>query len=338
MARHFALPFCRLLLAVLVFCAPAMADERPAKLGFGLISVQAADELREMWSPVLTALERRLGMPVTAEVAKDYAGVIWSMRSGRSQVAWFGNKSAIEAVDNADAEVFARTLYGDGAPGYYSYLVVRTESPLRDVPDVFAHAAGLTLGTGDTNSTSGYLVPGYYLFARDRHDPHQMFKRVVRGNHEDNLMAVVRGGVDVATVSSTTMSRVLQRHPEMHGQIRVIWSSPLIPANPMLWRKDLAPDLKEAIRAFFLDYGTERTGKPAVQLAEERAALGRLQLAGFVASDDSQLQPVRQVELFQSRMLILGDVTLAEDERHRRLADIDRQLAVLERAPAPSTH
>ena len=338
MAQHLALPFCRLLLAMVAFCAPAMANERPAALGFGLISVQAADQLKEMWSPVLTALERRLGIPVTAEVAKEYAGVIWSMRSGQSQVAWFGNKSAIEAVDNADAEVFAQTLYSDGTAGYHSYLVVRADSPLRTVPDVLAHAADLTLGTGDANSTSGYLVPGYYLFARDKLEPHQLFKRVVRGNHEENLLAVVHGSVDAATVSSTTMGRMVLRKPEMRDQLRVIWSSPLIPANPMLWRKDLAPDLKREIRAFFLDYGAERTDKPAGRLAEERAALTRLQLAGFAASDDSQLLPVRQVELFQSRMLILGDPTLADDERGRRLADIDRHLADLERALAPATN
>ena len=39
------------------------------------------------------------------------------MRFNKVHVAWFGNKSAMEAVDRASGEVFAQMVNADGTPG-----------------------------------------------------------------------------------------------------------------------------------------------------------------------------------------------------------------------------
>ena len=46
--------------------------------------------------------------------APDYAGVIEAMRFNKVQVAWYGNKAAMEAVDRSNGEVFAQVMYADG--------------------------------------------------------------------------------------------------------------------------------------------------------------------------------------------------------------------------------
>ena len=50
------------------------------------------------------------GLKVNAFFASDYAGVIEGMRFGKVQVAWYGNKSAMEAVDRANGEIFAQSV------------------------------------------------------------------------------------------------------------------------------------------------------------------------------------------------------------------------------------
>ncbi|MBV5324129.1 MAG: phosphate/phosphite/phosphonate ABC transporter substrate-binding protein [Rhodospirillaceae bacterium] len=164
----------------------AQADS-PEALRFALISPQSRQEMEANWTPVLTALGRHLGRPVEMDVSSDYAGAIWNLRSGRAQFAWLGNKSAIEAVDNAGVEVFARETYPSGLGGYYTYLIVPKDSALTSVEDVIAHASALTLGRGDANSTSGTVVPNYYLFSQRHLEPRKIFKRVVqrhcRGAH-----------------------------------------------------------------------------------------------------------------------------------------------------------
>ena len=94
--------------------------------------------------------------------ASDYAGIIEGMRFKKVDLCWIGNKGAIQMVDRSDGSVFAQTTAADGTDGYYSLLVVNKESPLKSVDDVLKNAAGLRFSNGDPNSTSGFLVPGYY--------------------------------------------------------------------------------------------------------------------------------------------------------------------------------
>ena len=64
---------------------------------------------------------------------------------------------------------------------------------------MLANAKSLTFGNGDPNSTSGYLVLGYYVFAKNNVDPGQAFKRTLNSSHEVNALAVANKQVDVAT-------------------------------------------------------------------------------------------------------------------------------------------
>ncbi len=297
--RRIALFAAATLAAPLWMGVGARALAQPAELAFGLITVQSADQIVAMWAPVLGDLEDAVGMPVRADVFEDYAGVVWSLRSGAVQLAWTGNKAAIEAVDRAGAEVFAQRIDGEGREGYRSYLIARADSGLEDASQALARASELTLGTGDANSTSGSLVPGYYLFAANGLRAHDIFKRQIQGSHEENIHAVASGLADVATVSSPTFDRVCRMQPDGCAGLRVIWRSPLIPNDPLLWRRDLPADLKARVRAFFLAYGMPAAGKPPSRLAEERARLARIGISRFRASDDGQLLPIREIEAFK---------------------------------------
>lgn len=310
----------------------------PESLRFALISPQSRQEMEANWTPVLSALGRHLAMPVELDLSADYAGAIWSLRSGRAQFAWLGNKSAIEAVDNAGAEVFAQETYPSGLGGYYTYLIVPKDSALTSAEDVIARAGGLTLGRGDANSTSGTVVPNYYLFSQRHLEPRKIFKRVLQANHEDNIRAVAEQRTDAATVASLVYDQLARRDPGIVAATRIVWRSPLIPADPLVWRKDLPAGLKEKIAAFFLGYGIAAPGKTAAALNDERAALDRLHIRSFIASDNRQLASIRLLELAKSRLQVEMDETAPPDERARRLQEIDRRIAEIDRLPEPTTN
>ena len=54
-------------------------------------------------------------------------------------------------------------------------------------------------------------------------------------------------------------------------------------------------------------------------------------LAGFKASTDAQLIPIRQLELFKDRRKVEGDDKLAAADKAKQLAEIDKQLAALKK-------
>lgn len=300
-------------------------------LNFGIISTESSSNLKTVWDPFLADMAKQTGFEVKAFFAPDYAGIIEGMRFKQVDVAWYGNKSAMEAVDRAGGEIFAQTVAADGSAGYYSHLIVPTDSPLNSLEDMLKHGGkDLVFGNGDPNSTSGNLVPGYYVFALNNIDPKTYFKTVLNANHEANALAVANKQVDVATNNSENLARLKVTKPEALEKIKVIWTSPIIPSDPIVWRKDLSDEGKAKIKAFFLGYGTEREGFTAEQVATEKTVLAGLQWAPFKASNDDQLIPIRQLALFKKKTQIMADEGLSADEKAKAVAEIDAKLKDLE--------
>jgi len=244
------------------------------------------------------------------------------MRFNKIQVAWYGNKSAMEAVDRANGEVFAQIIYADGSVGYHSLLITHKDSPYHTLEDVLKNGKNINFGMGDPNSTSGFLVPSFYIFAQNKIEPRNLFKTVRNASHGANLQAVLAKQVDVATNNTEDVGRLETAKPDLYQQLRIVWKSPLIPSDPFVWRKDLDPAVKAKLRSFVLDYAKT---DPA-----EKAVLKNIyNYGGFRESSNAQLTPIRQLELFKDRMKIETDERMAAGEKAKALADIDRRLAEL---------
>src|SRR5690242_5997892 len=104
------------LLAAVTFATPVRA-EAVTEINFGIISTDSSQNLKEQWRPLLADLEKSIGVKVNGFFASDYAGVIEAMRFNKVQIAWYGNASAIQAVDRADGEIFVQKTYADGTRG-----------------------------------------------------------------------------------------------------------------------------------------------------------------------------------------------------------------------------
>lgn len=307
-----------------MLAAPLAPADESRELTFGIISTESTQNLRTVWEPFLADMEKHTGYEVTPFFAPDYAGVIEAMRFDKVDLAWYGNKSAMVAVDRAGAEIFAQTVDVNGNPGYWSLLLAHRDSKLESLDDVWEHAGELSFGNGDPNSTSGFLVPGYYVFAQNGKDPNQIFKRVINANHETNALAVANKHVDLATNNTESLARIEENFPEKYEQIKVIWKSPLIPSDPIAWRANLDPGTKAVVKEFFMSYGGDGADRE-----RQLEVLAGLQWAPFRDSDNNQLLPIRQLELAKNRAKIENDPNYSQDEKRAKLAEIDQQLAEL---------
>jgi len=315
--------------AVVIAMTAAAARAEPIKeLNVGILSTDTTSALKKEWEPLVAALAKATGLKTNAFYASDYAGVIEAMRFNKVQLSWFGNASAVPAVDRAQGEVFAHATDPQGTPGYYSLLIVHKDSPIKSLDDILKSPGKYTFGNGDPNSTSGFLIPSYYVWAKNHIDINKQFKRVAVGNHESNMMAVANKQVDVATNNTEDMAKFLRNEPDKANQVRVVWKSDLIPGDPLVYRKDLPEDLKAKIRGFFLAYGTPSAG-PGWE--DEKAILAKLSYGPVQASDNRQLLPIRQIMLFRDKIKIQDDANLSADDKQRRIAEIDAKLADLDK-------
>lgn len=308
--------------ALLGACGLVSAQEQELKeINFGIISTESSSNQKVLWEPFLADMSKQTGYKVNAFFAPDYAGIIQGMRFNKVDVAWYGNKSAMEAVDRAGGEVIAQTVAANGDPGYWSLLVAHKDSPINSVEDMLKNAKDLTFGNVDPNSTSGYLVPGYYVFAQNNVEPAKIFKRTLNASHEVNALSVANKQVDVATFNTEGMDRLQQTNPEKAAEIKEIWRSPLIPSDPIVWRTNLPEEAKVKLMTFFTSYGANDA---------EMKVLEGLQWGKFRKSDNDQLLPIRQLELFRARTQLMTDTTFSDAEKAERLKSIDQQLEQLQ--------
>ncbi|MBA4174426.1 MAG: phosphonate ABC transporter substrate-binding protein, partial [Hyphomicrobium sp.] len=307
--------------------ATATAVSAADELNFGIISTESSANLKTVWEPFLAEMEKGTGLKIKAFFASDYAGIIEGMRFNKVQLAWYGNKSAKEAVDRADGEVFIQSVAKDGSPGYYSHLIVHKDSPIKSLDDVLKCDKTLDFGIGDPNSTSGFLVPTSYIFAAKGIEPKACFKTVRNANHEANALAVANKQVNIATNNSENIDRLKKTAPDALANLRIIWTSPLIPSDPLVWRKDLAAETKAKIYSFLMSYGRAGTED---EIKGQREVLAALGWAPFRPSSNDQLIPIRQLEASRKLLKIEGDDKIAADDKKKQVEAVKAELAKLE--------
>src|SRR5262249_16777164 len=114
----------------------AARAEGPAEIIFGVISTGGSGNQKKKREPFGGAMFKANRPKGKAVYATDYPRVIEAMRFNKVHLAWFGNKSGMEAVDRANGEVFAQIVAKDGSTGYYSHIIARADGPYGKLDDI----------------------------------------------------------------------------------------------------------------------------------------------------------------------------------------------------------
>lgn len=318
-----------LLVAAVCPLLPLTASQAQS-LTVSLIAPRGVERTREDWTPFLDDLSRALKMPVKLRIGQNQKEVAADMIDRRADIAWLGNSPALEVVEAGGAEVFASMVRIDGSTGYRSVIITQAKSPVRTVADLLDKSRQLTFAAGDPKSTSGYVVPNYYVFARNKAQPEQVFRKIITGNHQENALRVARGEADAGTCNDSELAVFRQRYPAESANLRVLWESVEIPESPMLWQRALDPQLQAKLRRFFTEYGAHS--------AAEQENLKRINgLKRFRASSNRQLLAIADIEMFNARTLVDGNQKLTLDERGALHQEIVKRAVRLETALRQTT-
>lgn len=297
MIRH-PIPLIAALGAVLSLAAcakPAPKAEAPRTLTFSIVSTEAAQTQIEEWGPFLKDMEKATGMTVKPFFGPNYSALVEALRFKQTDLGWFTNQSGLEAVRRAGGEVFARTTHPNGNDGYQGVIVVRKGSGIT-LDKLLACGKRYDFGMGDAKSTSGTLAPNAFLFGPRGIDPQACFKTVRSAGAEANLYAVGSGLLAAATDNTRSMDRLAVIGTPMARKtmdsLQVIWTSPTIPEDPMIWRADLDPAVKAKVSKFIFSYGVGDTD----EAKRQRGILERIQTGPFKHADNTHLLPVREME------------------------------------------
>jgi phosphonate transport system substrate-binding protein len=240
----------------------AVAQDWKAKypeLVYAIVPSENASGVTERYGPFVEYLSKEIGTKVTLRIANDYAAVIEGQKAGNIHIGGYGPSSYARArMIGAAVEPFVIDVNSDGTKGYYSVFYVKKDSPYKTIEDL----KGKNLGLVDPNSTSGFNVPRFTL-NNLKIDTDKFFGKVVEtGSHENAVVALNQGTVDVAAnwwndENDSNLLRMSKKGMVKAEDFRIILKSEQIVNSPTAYLGDLPADLKAKIKQAFMDAPTK---------------------------------------------------------------------------------
>ncbi|MCY0967102.1 putative selenate ABC transporter substrate-binding protein [Parathalassolituus penaei] len=245
----------KLLLACLV--APVLIANAVAET-FVFTAIPDEDEsrLQERFGKVAEYLSHELGVDVKYIPVKSYPAAITAFRNNQVQLAWFGGLSGVQARKLVpDSEAIAQG-YEDQL--FKSYLIANTSAGLDASDNLQEALRGKSLTFGAKGSTSGRLMPEFYLREFFKDAPEKVFSRVgFSDDHSRTIAEVQSGAYQVGAVNYTVWDSEVAAGKIDTSKVKVIWTSPTYPDYQWSIRGDVdarfGAGFKEKVRQALLN-------------------------------------------------------------------------------------
>ncbi|MGN5519596.1 putative selenate ABC transporter substrate-binding protein [Halopseudomonas sp. Lyrl_26] len=233
------------LTSALVLSLTALASQAADVLRVSAIPDEAPTELLRKFQPLGAYLEQELGMKVEFVPVADYPAVVEALATDRLDMAWLGGFTFVQ--------VYLKT--GNAVP-----LVQReqdaefTSKFITANPEVNALSdlKGKTFAFGSISSTSGSLMPRYFML-QDGIQPESFFSRIgYSGAHDATAAWVQAGRVDAGVLNASVWDKLVANDKVDTSKVRVFATTPTYYDYNWTVRGTLDPALAEKIKQAFL--------------------------------------------------------------------------------------
>jgi phosphonate transport system substrate-binding protein len=260
----------------------------PDTLTVATVPVETSKDATERFKPLVTHLEKTLGLRINFRNGADYAAVIVAQAAKQVDVAFYGPSSYLDAEDRANAEAFVQENSIAGGTGYFSLVIAKAGGAIKTMAD----AKGQEFAFVDPSSTSGFRVPMFSFCTDLKIEPEQYFKRVYfAGTHENVILGVANGRISVGATNDISLDSAVEKGIVKASDFQTVYRSKKIPASPVAYRKDLPDTLKAQLRAAFLAF-------------KDEVFLKASGLKGYVAASSADYQSFRQINAYKSSQCI----------------------------------
>jgi phosphonate transport system substrate-binding protein len=272
-------------LTVTLLGSSAFAQDKPLFV-FTAIPDQDETRLVERFTRVAEYLQGKLGVPVRYLPMKSYPGAVTAFVNNQVQLAWFGGFTGVQAR----REVPASEAIAQGAEdvAFKSFVIANTKTGLTPVKEFPKEIAGKSFTFGSRGSTSGRLMPEYFIRKGfGGRNPDEVFSRVgFSGDHSRTIQLVQSGAYEVGVVDFTVWDLDSKAGKVDASQVIVIWESPTFPDYQWTVRGDVdrtyGAGFKERLRA-------------ALLAIDDPAILTPFARSKFIPAKNSDYTPLEEV-------------------------------------------
>ena len=214
-----------MLVAALTMMGCVAADEDPP-LRFSGIPDQNTTLLEERFAPFADYLSEELGVVVEYVPSRDYQATVEMFRNGDVLFGWFGGLTGVQA--RAAVEGSRAIAQGDTDPEYYSYFIANRMTGLTPTDEFPAGIGDFTFTFGSESSTSGRLMPEYFIRKNTGESPGEFFSGPVgfSGSHDRTAELVESGQFEVGVLNYAVYDRRVAEGTTDPEIAPVIWQTP----------------------------------------------------------------------------------------------------------------
>jgi len=225
----------------------ATRSEAQTTLKVSAIPDEAPTELQRKFAPLGKYLEAKIGMPVEFIPVTDYAATVEGLAAKKLDMVWYGGFTFVQARIHTNGTAIPLVQRAEDEK-FQSVFITQPNSGINSLADV----KGKTFTFGSPSSTSGHLMPRWFLLQQGI-DPDKDFKRVAfSGAHDATALQVAGGKVDAGAMNISVWHKMLEEKKLDPSQIKVFYTTP--PYYDYNWtvRGDLDPVLVQKLKHSFL--------------------------------------------------------------------------------------
>lgn len=263
----------------------ALAAAPPAQaqqvLRISSIPDEAPTELQRKFGTLANYLESKTGTKVEYTPVTDYAAAVEALVGGKVDMVWYGGFTFVQARDRSKNQVIPLVQRVEDEK-FRSVFIARADSGIAKLEDL----KGKTVTFGSPSSTSGHLMPRYFLM-QNKIDPDRDFKQIAfSGAHDATIAAVAGGKVQAGALNISVWEKFVAEKRVDTDKVKVIYTTP--PYYDYNWtvRADMSPALREKISAAFLSLDP---AKP-----EDKAILDLQRASKFIPTKSSNYDSIEQ--------------------------------------------
>ena len=234
-------------LALVAFSSPVALAQPAGVLRVSAIPDEAPTELQRKFKPLGDYLKQETGLEVQFIPVTDYAAVVEGLATNKLDLAWLGGFTYVQARLRTNGGVVPIVQRAEDARFTSRFIV-----PLGSSAKTLADLKGKTFAFGAPSSTSGSLMPRYYLLQAGI-DPERDFKSVAfSGAHDATVAFVAAGRAEAGVLNASVMDKLLESHNANAEKVRVLAITP--PYFDYNWtvRPGLDPALTRKLSEAFL--------------------------------------------------------------------------------------
>jgi phosphonate transport system substrate-binding protein len=272
-------------IVVLLFCVLALASDSLQaqalkELRISAIPDENPQEMLRIYQPFADYLTKEVGIPVKFTPVVDYAATVEGLAANRLEMVWYGGLTSVQAARQAKGA--RRIIMRKEDAEFKSHFITTKSSGIKSLKDL----KGKTFAFGSVSSTSGHLMPRYFLIKNGINPEKDFSKFSFSGAHDATVAWVEAARVDAGALNFLVWDKLLETKKVDINKVQVFWTTP--PYVDYVWTVRAGVDkgtIDKITKAFLkLDYS-----KP-----DDKKLLDLHRTKGYIPAKDEDWKSVEE--------------------------------------------